>query len=98
MADANIHTPSPVVGSLTQYNAKPFTGEESKDVLLRTRDAALRMVADEGRKPAPQSWKTLITHWLVSNSEAYNVWRRPDITDVDMFFKTLLERKEESST
>lgn len=94
------HVPAPVnlMGSLNQYNAKPITGEETVDVLQRTKDAALRMVADEQNKPTPQGWKTLMTHWVVIYSEAYNVWRRPDIISVAALFDVLISRKKVSST
>lgn len=97
-----VYPPAPVnlAGSLNLYNAKAITGEETVDVLIRTKEAALRMVADEATKPTPQKWGTLLTHWVVPNSEAYNVWRRQDmdVESVEQLFNILISRKKVSST
>ena len=87
-----------VLGNLNTYNAKPITGEEAVDVLQRTKDSALRMMADEALKASPQGWKTMLTHWVVTNSDAYYVWLRPDLNSVGEFFDRLIERKKVSST
>lgn len=94
--------PTGLIGSLQQYNAKPITGEETLDVLLRTKEQAIRMVNDEFAKPINnrQSWSTLLTHWVVNPSEAYNVWSRQgiDVNSVEDMFEILISRKKVSST
>ena len=96
--DRNLIQPPSPVNSLTTYNVKPISGDESVDVLVRTRDSAIRMVRDEENKGNTQEWKTLTTLWVVANSTAYEVWRRPDIESVDALFDNLIEKKNLSQT
>jgi hypothetical protein len=80
----------------------PIKGDESKEVFMSYKQAAVKCLRQDKYKQEgkdfPDNWKFVLTPWIVGKSPAYDLLMRNDIRSSDQFFDKLLERKLASST
>lgn len=84
---------------MAQYSAIYMTGEEDVETLKTQLDACRRYIADDAAKVnSIGNWKTLIGNWMVKDSRAHHLLKRPDVKEVDLFFNELIRRQKKDHT